>query len=440
MLVEWGKSQHQIPQSNLELKNKILANFSINQSLGTHKKKSLRTPWLSLLLAGTAAFIFFMAPGKPNFGTYKAAPSTSQSDGSQENTVPVAKQGTAVDASPNPLANMIQPQPYEPNTSQIPNTPGTPLISGVMPPTPSQSELKIPNKPSIQAKPIPVPPYNPEVADRFRSPQIPYPPQSEVPSTDNREFLKTSYSASVLTRKVQDLSNSIQTAIRGFGGRVDLSSSSNKLGYISFVVPADKFSAFSQQIKNLAGERFYKESIQTENLLPQKKNIEADQKTAGDELSQLNAEKARLTKNHNLVAGSIRSQINSYSAQLTALQNQRADNLQQYLDIQAQKQVLQNAIQSLQNNLAQENDNFAKQMASADSYIQNAQNNLQAANQQNGDLLDTVATVHGTITLNWINIWELINFYVPLYWIALVLILGAITTFFFRRRSVLVLP
>lgn len=291
-----------------------------------------------------------------------------------------------------------------------------------------------------QAKTISVPSYNQGAADKFRNPGMVYQPESNVTISDNREFLKTGYSASVLTRGVQDLSNNIQTIIRGFGGRIDLSSNSNKLGYISFVVPADKFAAFSQQIKSLVGERFYKESIQTENMLPQKKNIETGQKTAGDSLVQLNAEKDRLTKNHNLVAGSIRSQINSYNSQLTALQNQRIDNLQQYLDVQAQKQALQNAIQALQNNLAKENNNFAKQMDSANYYIGNAHNNLEQANRQNSDLLDTVATVHGSITLNWISIWEFINFYFPLYWISLVLIVGAIAAYFFRRRSLLVLP
>lgn len=107
----------------------------------------------------------------------------------------------------------------------------------------------------------------------------PYPyPNSDVPVSDTREFLKVYYNASMLTRNVLSLTRRVEESVRGYGGRIDQESSSQKYGYLSFVLPQSKYNEFRAELESLVGSRFLTLNISSQNLLSQKVSIEEQQK------------------------------------------------------------------------------------------------------------------------------------------------------------------
>ena len=65
---------------------------------------------------------------------------------------------------------------------------------------------------------------------------------------------------------------------------------------------------------------------------------------------------------------------------------------------------------------------------------------LEALGQQDSALTENVETVQGSVSVQWIGIWETFTLYVPAFW--LVVIFGAIIIFYFLfgRRQALELP
>src|SRR3989344_2652461 len=75
-----------------------------------------------------------------------------------------------------------------------------------------------------------------------------YNDQSDI--TDTREFLKTSYSATLKTRDVPEMAKEVKNAIRDVEGRIDNINSSEKYGQISFVVPKSRFEEFRSAVES----------------------------------------------------------------------------------------------------------------------------------------------------------------------------------------------
>lgn len=160
----------------------------------------------------------------------------------------------------------------------------------------------------------------------------PRPEPVGVPIADTREFMKTNYSAEILTREPDEKAQRIQLAIRGLGGRVDSFTASEEYGYVRFVLPENKLEQFRNEIKTLAPARFIRQTISGTNLLPQVRMLEEQKKS-------------------------------------------------------------------------------------------------------DKQLLDSVATVHGTISFQWISVWEILDIYFGDYWLAIALVLAAIVSYLFNRRS-----
>jgi hypothetical protein len=123
-------------------------------------------------------------------------------------------------------------------------------------------------------------------------------PSNNLPISDAREFLKKDYNATIRTRDVETLTTRVQTMVRGFNGRVDGSSSSEKFGYISFVVPASSLDAFRLEIKSLVPNKLYIEQTSTQNLLPQKQVIEEQRANVSNTLAQLADSRNQLVASH----------------------------------------------------------------------------------------------------------------------------------------------
>ncbi len=266
-------------------------------------------------------------------------------------------------------------------------------------------------------------------------------PSPEIPVVDSREFMKINYSASMRTRHIEELTRHIQTAVRGFGGRVDGATSSARLGYVSFAVPADHFEAFKEDIGGLVGKRFFSEEIATQNLLPQKRVIEQNKNEIEKKLSDLRANRNSLTRNHTKTVAFIKSQLKNIDKELDDLQTELLLRPERNTEIAARQQIFLAEKDSFNTKLDTENTNYAKNLSFVDADIKNEQKSLETANTQDKDLLDNVATVNGYISLRWISIWGIFGAYLPEYWISWLLIIVAVLWYLFhRRRSRLAIP
>ncbi len=259
-------------------------------------------------------------------------------------------------------------------------------------------------------------------------------PEPNVPITDTREFLKTDYHATIRTRRVGDLTRRVETTVRGFGGRVDSTTNSPRFGFVSFVVPASKFDAFQREVEGLVGPRFLTAAIRAENLLPHKQLIEGQKKQVAETLGEFRADRQKIVADHNRAVLSLQSPLNTITYELVLLRAEQTNDPVRKAQIAAREQELVREQEMLQTRLANENASYTKQLNVLDAKIRETETDLERVNAQDQNLLDTVATVRGTISLNWISIGEVIQLYISPYWISLTLVLAAIISYVLHRR------
>lgn len=393
---EWGSSQRVLPQSNNSLKDQVLIKLLPRPVKPASAAFGL--PWLSLAFTGLAVIILVLSLQNGNQGSFITNSTTSSSGAMQDLSSADGSQNYATQAAP-PAASK---KPVTPQSLAMPQ--GTEINGGGS-------------------------------SENYRLSYLPPDSAAIVPNSDTREFLQTSYSANIRSHNVEELSSRLETTIRGFGGRVDSSNVSADSGYISFVVPADKLDSFKEQVKSIAGAKFYTEQEQSQNMLPEKRSIEDQQKQTSDSIASLTQSRYQLTAAHNQTAASLKAQISSDQKQLASLQGQSITDPGQAIQIQNQEQDLQNRIKVLQSRLADENVSYSNQLNSYNAQIQDAQNSLAQLGKQNSSLLDSVATVQGNISLSYINFWQMLNVYFPLYWFAVIFFAAAIVAFVFYRRN-----
>jgi len=261
--------------------------------------------------------------------------------------------------------------------------------------------------------------------------------QNEVPVTDTREFMKIDYNVQMNTRDVQSLTRRAETVVRGYDGRVDSISSSDKYGYIGFVVPATKFEQFRSEIEGLVGEKFLTVNIQSQNLLPQKVSIEEQRVLLEKNLADLRDKSSSLTSTHKTLVNSLQVQINTNDTELASLRSEVTNDPTRRSQISNRIYVLTNDQTSLRSRLSSENSSYTRTLASYDNQINYYTRALSGNTKQDQNLLESVETVRGTIAINWVSLWEIAQLYLPGYWIPfLLLIAGGVAYFFERRRAV----
>lgn len=238
----------------------------------------------------------------------------------------------------------------------------------------------------------------------------PYPyPNPEVPVTDTREFLKVYYNASMRTRDVPALTRRVETTVRGYDGRIDNESSAEKYGYVSFALPQVKYDAFRTELESLVGNRFIKVNISSQNMLAQKVSIEEQQKQADKTLADYKVARQKIVSAHASAVQSLQAQINATSAT-------------------SSEQV------SLEQQLARENESYARNLSNADANIKYAQDWVKGVQTQDATLLANVATVTGTVSIQWISLWDIALLYLPGYWIPTIFAVLAVLSFYRDRR------
>jgi hypothetical protein len=261
----------------------------------------------------------------------------------------------------------------------------------------------------------------------------PYPGGGEVPVTDTREFLKTYYNAQMQTRDVMGLTRRVETTVRGYDGRVDQQSSSDKYGSVSFALPESKYEAFRAELESMVGSRFLSVNISSQNLLSQKVSIEDQQKQANTRLADYQTSRANLISPHASTVQLLQSKINNATAQLAPLRAQVSTP-----PIESQIQTLTAELSSLNKQLASENTRYSSALKSADANIASAQQWQKAVQTQDKKLLDSVATVTGTVSIRWISFWDMLQLYLPGNCIPGIFLLLTIISFWNDRRRALV--
>ena len=260
--------------------------------------------------------------------------------------------------------------------------------------------------------------------------------RGDVPITDTREFLKKDFNAQMRTRDVQGLVRRIETTVRGFDGRIDSTSSSQKYGHVGFVVSASKFEDFRTEVERLVNSRFLSVDISTQNMLSQKQSIEEQQKQSEEYLAELQAERKQMVAAHTSAVRSLQSQIDANANEQAQLRAEITNDPTRQAQIQSRLNTLAAEQSSLKNRLSNENASYANNVDSIDSQIKYADKNVQAVKTQDQRLLDEVATVRGTVSVEWISLWEIVQLYLPGYWMPGILAVLGLLAYFWERRRV----
>lgn len=237
----------------------------------------------------------------------------------------------------------------------------------------------------------------------------PYPyPNPDVPVTDTREFLKTYYNASMRTRDVSSTVRRVETTVRGHGGRIDQMSAALKYGSVSFSISQNKFEAFRTELESFVNERFLTVNISSQNMLPQKVSIEEQQKQADKTLADYKVARQKLVAAHASTVRVLEAKIASEKDSLV--------------------------LAELTKELANENASYQSQLRTADDAIKYAEEWQKAVVTQDKALLENVGTVNGTVSLEWISLWDIALVYLPGYWIPTIFALLTLISFARDRR------
>ena len=267
---------------------------------------------------------------------------------------------------------------------------------------------------------------------QYKDASMPYPypyGNPNVSSEDTREFLKVYYNANMRTRDVQGLTRRVETTVRGYNGRVDNISSSEKSGYVNFVVPQNKYEAFRTELEGFVGSRFLTLNISSQNLLAQKVSIEEQQKQADTSLANYKSARQSLVNSHASAIKSIQTKISVAEQLLAALRLQT-----QTPEVIAQIKTTSDSLSMWRQQVANENSSYAIQLSNADNNIKYGQEWQKAVQTQDKALMDNVATVSGTVSLQWISLWDIVRTYLPGYSIPFIFAVLTLISFFWDRR------
>lgn len=99
-----------------------------------------------------------------------------------------------------------------------------------------------------------------------------------------------------------------------------------------------------------------------------------------------------------------------------------------------QIQTLTNETSSLKQQILNENASYTVNLKNADMNIKYGEDWKKAVQTQDKALMDNVATVSGTISIQWISLWDITRLYLPAYWIPTIFAVLAFLSFLRDRR------
>jgi hypothetical protein len=259
--------------------------------------------------------------------------------------------------------------------------------------------------------------------------------QSDI--TDTREFLKTSYSASIETRDVEGVITTVKNMVKGADGRIDSISSSEKSGRISFVVPKSKFDAFKDEVESITHKKLYTENVSSQNLLTQKQNIEEQTSNVNNTLTNLKEQKKNLDIQHTQAVSKINNSLESIQSQLLVLRisSTVATNTEMIAVLRNQENSLIASEIAEKQKLNAENNSYATKNSNLQNQIVNAEQDLTNVNKKDNNFTNNIETVNGYVSASWVSIWGLAVIFSPIHPIFVIIILIIAVWYYLKRKS-----
>lgn len=258
----------------------------------------------------------------------------------------------------------------------------------------------------------------------------PWPGNQNNSIRDTREFLKVSYSAQIRTRDVPEAVKDVKSAVRDAEGRLDSYSSSEKYGYVSFVVPKSKFDAFKDEVEGIAHRKLVTTSESSTNLLGQKQNIEERTASATSTLASYQSQKQALDAQHARTLANLKAEQQQIDAELAAIRSAKAVSSDSTTieSLRDQETVLLQQKASVESRRYSENQSYNQKNGSVTQQIQWAQSNVDNMAKEDSAFADNIETVNGYVTVRWISLWDLTAVFSPIHptWIVLILIVAAV--------------
>ncbi len=272
-------------------------------------------------------------------------------------------------------------------------------------------------------------------AARYPSPY----PNNSPDITDTREFLKVSYSAQIQTRDVADKVKDVKNAVRDAEGRIDNFSSSEKYGYVSFVVSKDKFDQFKDEVEALTHKKMYTENVSSQNLLGQKQGIEQQGESIATRLAQLEKQKKDMDTQHASRAASLQSDLVGVRAQISAVVKKWEDSNSSSERAQLKKEEsdLRQREASLSSSLSQENKTYTTNSNSLVAQIAQQKQNQDGNIKQDIQFGNNIETVTGSVNVNWVSYWEMAKIFSPVHPAIIIIILALGLLYFLNRKAYL---
>lgn len=261
---------------------------------------------------------------------------------------------------------------------------------------------------------------------------------SEQPSiSDTREFLKTGYNATIKTRNVSDVVKDVKNIVKGSDGRVDNSNSSEKYGYVSFVVPKSNFDTFKDEMESITHKKLYTESISEQNLLSQKQGIEEQTGNIVNTLENLQNQKTALASKHAQTISTINKELARLKTELTSLRAVISETTDP--QVLAQLRIQENSLlkqeSTQKQNLASENSSYAIQSQNLENSINKSNNNLTNVNKQDSQFTDNIETVNGYVSVNWVSLWQMAKIFSPISPTIIIIILVILIGFYLNHKK-----
>lgn len=263
--------------------------------------------------------------------------------------------------------------------------------------------------------------------------------------SDTREFMKVNYSGAIKTREVKDTARDVRGIVRDMDGRIDSETVNEKYGYVSFVIPKSNLDDFRDEIESLTHKKLYTENTSSQNLLNQKQNIEQNMDLTNKSLSDLRSEKTKAETAHNKSLASLQAQLKSLTtsaetmrAKLDAMPAAEEGSPEQVQARMTQESYINfsNQVAELKNKIAQENRVFAENKKSFDSAIGQFNNQLGEIKKDDKAFAENIETVNGSVSMQWVSVWQLARIFLPIHPIFIILLLAIILWYILKRLRI----
>lgn len=255
--------------------------------------------------------------------------------------------------------------------------------------------------------------------------------------TDTREFLKTSYAGYLKTRDVSEMVKEVKNAVRDVEGRVDSLNSSDRYGYVSFVVAKSRFEEFRSAVEGLTRKKLYREDISSQNLLSQKQGLELQTETATKRLADLEKNKTDLNARHNSALASLRAELSNVQNRLVLVQQEKAvaQSSDQVAAWQREETSLLQQKAAIQGRQTEENRVYNSQSQSLTTQIGQVNSQLQNLGQQDTQFANNIETVNGSVAVTWVSWWQLAKIFSPIHPTIVIIVLALLLLFYLNRRG-----